>query len=33
VQTLCNLETISRKVTDAIISLEASLRQVMTKVV
>jgi Golgi phosphoprotein 3 len=33
VQMLCNLETISRKVTDAIISLESTLRQVMTKVV
>jgi golgi phosphoprotein 3 len=33
VQTLCNLETISRKVSDAIVSLESTLRQVMTKVV
>jgi len=33
IQTLCNLETISRKVIDAIVSLEASLRQAMTKVV
>jgi len=33
VQTLCNLETISRKVTDAIVSLESTLRQAMTKVV
>jgi hypothetical protein len=33
IQMLCNLETISRKVTDAIISLEAALRSAMTKVV
>ena len=33
IQMLCNLETISRKVTDAIVSLESSLRQAMTKVV
>jgi golgi phosphoprotein 3 len=33
VQALCNLETISRKVTDAIVSLESTLRQAMTKVV
>ena len=33
IQTLCNLETISRKVMDAIVSLEAALRQTMTKVV
>ena len=33
VQLLCNLETISRKVTDAIIRLETTLRQVSTKVV
>jgi hypothetical protein len=30
---LCNLETISRKVTDAILALETSMRQAMTKVV
>jgi hypothetical protein len=33
IQMLCNMETISRKVRDAIVSLEASLRQSMTKVV
>jgi hypothetical protein len=33
IQTLCNLETISRKVMDAIVSLESTLRQAMTKVV
>jgi len=33
VQLLCNLETISRKVTDAIIRLETTLRQASTKVV
>jgi hypothetical protein len=33
IQMLCNMETISRKVTDAIVSLEAALRQAMTKVV
>lgn len=33
IQMLCNLETISRKVSDAIVSLESTLRQVMTKVV
>ncbi len=33
VQMLCNLETISRKVTDAILNLDSSLRQTMTKVV
>jgi golgi phosphoprotein 3 len=33
IQMLCNMETISRKVSDAIVSLEASLRQAMTKVV
>lgn len=33
IRVLSNLETISRKVTDAIMSLDGSLRQVMTKVV
>jgi golgi phosphoprotein 3 len=33
VQLLCNLETISRKVTDAIIRLETTLRQASTRVV
>jgi hypothetical protein len=33
IQMLCNMETISRKVSDAIVSLETSLRQAMTKVV
>jgi hypothetical protein len=33
IQLLCNMETISRKVSDAIVSLESSLRQAMTKVV
>jgi Golgi phosphoprotein 3 len=33
VQLLCNLETISRKVTDAIVRLETTLRQASTKVV
>lgn len=33
IQMLCNLETISRTVTDAIVGLEVSLRQAMTKVV
>jgi golgi phosphoprotein 3 len=33
VQLLCNMETISRKVTDAILGLEISMRQAMTKVV
>ncbi len=33
VQLLCNLETISRKVTDAILNLDNSLRHAMTKVV
>jgi hypothetical protein len=33
IQMICNMETISRKVSDAIVSLEASLRQAMTKVV
>jgi hypothetical protein len=33
VQLLCNLETISRKVTDAIVRLETTLRHAMTKVV
>jgi hypothetical protein len=33
IQLLCNLETISRKVTDAIIRLETTLRQAATKVV
>jgi Golgi phosphoprotein 3 len=33
IQLLCNLETISRKVTDAIIRLETTLRQASTKVV
>jgi hypothetical protein len=33
IQLLCNLETISRKVTDAIIRLESTLRQASTKVV
>ena len=33
IQTLCNMETISRQVTGAIVSLEASLRSAMTKVV
>ena len=33
IQMLCNMETISRKVTGAIVSLEATLRQAMTKVV
>jgi Golgi phosphoprotein 3 len=33
IQMLCNLETISRKVTDAIVGLETTMRQAMTKVV
>ncbi|HEY1338649.1 MAG TPA: GPP34 family phosphoprotein [Bryobacteraceae bacterium] len=33
IRTLCNLETISRKVADAILSLDTSLRHAMTKVV
>ena len=33
IQMLCNMETISRKVTAAIVSLETALRQAMTKVV
>lgn len=33
VETLCNLETISRTVTEAILNLDSSLRQTMTKVV
>jgi hypothetical protein len=33
IQMLCNMETISRKVSTAILSLELSLRQAMTKVV
>ncbi|HLK64244.1 MAG TPA: GPP34 family phosphoprotein [Bryobacteraceae bacterium] len=33
IEMLCNLETISRKVTDAILNLDNSLRQSMTKVV
>ncbi len=33
IQLLCNMETISRKVTDAIRGLETSMRQAMTKVV
>ncbi|HJZ99630.1 MAG TPA: GPP34 family phosphoprotein [Candidatus Solibacter sp.] len=33
IQMLCNMETISRKVSDAIVSLEISLRAAMTKVV
>jgi hypothetical protein len=33
IQMLCNMETISRQVSTAIVSLEASLRQAMTKVV
>ena len=33
IQLLCNVETISRKVADAIAGLESSLRHVMTKVV
>jgi hypothetical protein len=33
IQLLCNMETISRKVTDAILGLEGSMRQAMTKVV
>jgi hypothetical protein len=33
IQLLCNMETISRKVTDAILGLESSMRQAMTKVV
>jgi golgi phosphoprotein 3 len=33
IQMLCNLETISRTVTDAILGLESTLRQAMTKVV
>jgi hypothetical protein len=33
IQMLCKMETISRKVSNAIVSLEASLRQAMTKVV
>lgn len=33
IQTLCNLETISRKVADAILGLDKTLRQSMTKVV
>jgi hypothetical protein len=33
IQMLCNLETISRTVTAAILGLESALRQAMTKVV
>ena len=33
IQLLCNMETISRKVTDAILGLESSMRQAMAKVV
>jgi hypothetical protein len=33
IQLLCNMETIGRKVTDAIIRLETTLRQAMNKVV
>jgi len=33
IQMLCNLETISRTVTAAILGLEAALRQAMAKVV
>jgi golgi phosphoprotein 3 len=33
IHTLCTLETISRKVMDAIVTLESTLRQAMTKVV
>ncbi len=33
IQLLCNMETISRKVTDAIFGLESSMRQAMAKVV
>ena len=33
IQMLCNLETISRKVTDAILGLESTMRQHMTRVV
>jgi hypothetical protein len=33
IQMLCNLETISRSVTSAILSLETTLRKAMTKVV
>ena len=33
IQMICNMETISRKVTDAILGLESSMRQAMTKVV
>jgi Golgi phosphoprotein 3 len=33
IQLLCNLETISRKVMDAVVTLETALRTVMTKVV
>ena len=33
IQMLCQMETISRKVTDAIVALEAALRSAMTKVV
>jgi hypothetical protein len=33
IQLLCNMETISRQVTDAILGLETSMRQAMTKVV
>ncbi len=33
IQLLCNMETISRKVADAILGLETSMRQAMTKVV
>jgi hypothetical protein len=33
IQMLCNLETISRTVTDAIVGLENTLRHAMTKVV
>ena len=33
IQTLCNLETISRKVTAAIANLDASMRQTMAKIV
>jgi hypothetical protein len=33
IQTLCNMETISRKVTGAIVNLETSLRRAMAKIV
>ena len=33
IQMLCNLETISRKVTEAILELDGTLRQAMTKMV